>query len=73
MPLNQTEKIWFYTKGDREKYGPYTDGELVKLIQQEILTEKDLIWMVDLDHWIAIGDSIYSFYLPNQTLDRKEE
>lgn len=64
MALNNTEKVWFYTKGDGQKYGPYTDVELVKLIQQEILVDDDYIWMVDLDHWIEIGNSIYSVFLP---------
>ena len=57
------DKIWYYTRGDGEKYGPYSDTELVKLIQQGILTGEDYIWMMDLDQWILIGDSIYSFYL----------
>ncbi|MBP3891392.1 MAG: DUF4339 domain-containing protein [Solobacterium sp.] len=57
------DKIWFYTKGDGEKYGPYTDEELVKLIKQGILSGEDYIWMTELDEWILIQDSIYSFYL----------
>ena len=55
-------KIWYYTKGDGNKYGPYTDEELVKLIKQDILTQNDYIWMMDLDEWIKIGDTIYSEY-----------
>lgn len=57
------DKIWFYTKGDGQKYGPYTDEELVKLIKQEILEAEDFIWMTDLDEWVKIGDTIYSYYL----------
>ncbi|MBR2825137.1 MAG: DUF4339 domain-containing protein [Solobacterium sp.] len=55
-------KIWYYTKGDGNKFGPFTDEELIKLLKQEILTVDDYIWMMDLDEWIKIGDTIYSEY-----------
>ncbi len=59
-----TEKLWYYNKaGSTEKPGPFSDEELTKLIWQGILTGEDLIWMVDLDEWLKIGDSIYSVYL----------
>lgn len=61
------DKVWYYTKGDGNKYGPYTDEELVKLIRQEILVEDDYIWMMDLDEWVRIGDTIYSVYFTTQT------
>lgn len=56
------EKVWYYTKNGQDKFGPYSEEELVKLIQQGILIKEDQIWMMDLEEWIAIGDSIYSFY-----------
>ena len=58
------DKIWYYMKNDRQKYGPYTDAELINLIRQEILLAEDYIWMPDLTEWLKIGDSIYSEYLP---------
>ena len=58
------EKVWYYMKRDKNKYGPYSDQELIALIQQEILLAEDYIWMPDLKSWIRIGTSIYSFYLP---------
>ena len=33
------EKIWYYMNADKTKYGPFTDRELVGLIQHEILNE----------------------------------
>ncbi len=60
------EKLWYYTKGDGEKYGPFSDVELIRLIQQGILTEEDYIWMVDLEEWLLIGNSIYSFYIKQE-------
>jgi hypothetical protein len=57
------DKIWYYMKEDRTKYGPYTDRELANLISNKILTEDDYIWMPDLPNWIRLGDSIYSYYL----------
>lgn len=60
---DNSDKVWYYAKEDGQKYGPYTDEELIKLIQNGILSENDLIWMTDLDDWISVGNSIYSFYL----------
>lgn len=58
------EKVWYYMKRDRQKYGPYTDGEIIALIQQGTLTAQDYIWMPYLDAWLNVGRSIYSIYLP---------
>lgn len=58
------DKIWYYMKPDKTKYGPYSEEELVLLIKQEILTENDYIWMTDLTGWLKVGNSIYAFYLP---------
>ena len=60
---DNSDKVWYYAKEDGQKYGPYTDEELIKLIRNGILSENDLIWMTDLDYWISVGNSIYSFYL----------
>jgi len=57
------DKVWYYMKSDREKYGPYSDGELVNLIKQEILGPDDYIWMTEMEGWVRVGDSVYSFYL----------
>lgn len=45
------DKIWYYTRGDGQKYGPYTDEDLIKLIHQGILEGEDYIWTTDLDNW----------------------
>ena len=57
------DKVWYYTKGDGNKFGPYTDEELVKLIKQGILHKYDYIWMIDLEEWVLVGETIYSIYL----------
>lgn len=57
------DKVWYYTKGDSNKFGPYTDEELVKLIKQGILHKYDYIWMIDLEEWVLVGETIYSIYL----------
>ncbi|MBR2066780.1 MAG: DUF4339 domain-containing protein [Solobacterium sp.] len=59
------DKVWYYMKRDRKKYGPYSDEELIRLIQNEILEGEDYIWMPDLQSWLCIKDSIYSIYLEN--------
>ena len=60
VPMN---KVWYYMKQDRQKYGPYTDSELVSLIREGILSGSDYIWMTGLTGWLKISNSIYSFYL----------
>ncbi|MDO4414594.1 MAG: DUF4339 domain-containing protein [Erysipelotrichaceae bacterium] len=59
------DKIWYYMKPNRRKYGPYDDQELIALITKEILLADDFIWMPDLKDWIKVGDSIYAFFLPD--------
>lgn len=52
------DKIWYYTRGDGQRYGPYTDEDLIKLIRQGILEGEDYIWTTDLDEWVQIKDTI---------------
>ena len=58
------EKVWYYMKPDKSKYGPYSDSELAALIRQEILDGDDYIWMPDMSGLLKIRNSIYSFYMP---------
>ena len=60
------DKVWYYRKKDNQKYGPYTDEELIRLIRLEIINAEDEIWMVDLETWVNLGNSIYSCYIPGQ-------
>lgn len=59
----QDVKVWYYKKDSGQKFGPFSDRELIKLIEQEILVGTDDIWMVDLDEWISIRDSVYAYFL----------
>ncbi len=61
------DKIWYYTHGDGQKYGPYTDEDLIKLIRQGILEGEDYIWTTDLDNWAMIQDTIYCVYLEEES------
>ena len=63
------DKIWSYTRGDGQRYGPYTDEDLIKLIRQGILEGEDYIWTTDLDEWVQIKDTIYSIYLEEDTIE----
>ena len=58
------EKVWYYMKQDKSKYGPYSDAELAALIRQEILEGNDYIWMPEMAGWLKVRNSIYSFYMP---------
>ena len=63
----QSEKLWYYNKaGETGKVGPFTDEELIRLIWQGILSGDDYIWMVDLDEWLKLGDTIYSSYIEKE-------
>ncbi len=57
------DKVWYYMKQDRTKYGPYTDKELANLISKGLLDPEDWIWMPELANWLKLKNSIYSFYL----------
>ena len=49
------DRLWYYTKrGSTEKFGPFTDAELVQFNKQEILCKDDYIWMPDLKNWLEI-------------------
>ncbi|MBQ9047219.1 MAG: DUF4339 domain-containing protein [Solobacterium sp.] len=60
------EQTWYYTKGDGQQNGPYTDEELEKLIRQGIILADDYIWTDGLDEWLLVGNTIYSIYLPKE-------
>ncbi len=60
------DKVWYYMKADLNKFGPYTDEQIISLIKNEILLFDDYIWMPDMENWLRIGDSIYSTYLPSE-------
>jgi len=59
------DKIWYYKRRGNggEKFGPYSEDELINMIRKGIIDPLDQIWMVDMDDWIVLKDSIYSFYL----------
>ena len=65
----RNSKDGYYTRGDGQKYGPYTDEDLIKLIRQGILEGEDYIWTTDLDEWVQIKDTIYSIYLEEDTIE----
>ncbi|MBW9212452.1 MULTISPECIES: DUF4339 domain-containing protein [Terrabacteria group] len=58
------DKIWYYLNHSaKEKLGPYTDEELIKLLNQGIVDVDDYIWMKDFENWLKVEDSIYSIYI----------
>lgn len=58
------EKVWYYMKKDKLKYGPYSDNELCALIHQGIIDANEWIWMPDMKGWLKVANSIYSVYIP---------
>ncbi len=61
--MSEENRTWYYAKPSGDKFGPYSEEEIIKLLRNGILTATDYIWMIDLDNWVLVGDSIYSFYL----------
>ena len=58
------DKSWYYMTLDREKFGPYSDEELVALIRSGELTKNEYIWTPGLEHWLNVGNSVYASFLP---------
>lgn len=63
--MSNNNAIWYY-RNNRKKEGAFTEEELIKLIQKGILEAADEIWMLEMENWMKLGDSIYSFYLKNE-------
>lgn len=59
------DKVWYYMKKDKSKYGPYSDKELCALIHQGIIDPDEYIWMTDMKGWLKVQNSIYSEYIPS--------
>ncbi len=57
------DKIW-YVRSSKRKGGPFTEDELIRLIRQEIVDEEYEIWNPDMEKWMRLVDSVYSFYIP---------
>ena len=54
---NNTEpEAWYVLRG-KNKYGPYTYFELIRLLQQKTLFEYDFVWNVKMDNWKAIAEA----------------
>lgn len=58
-----SDKVWYYLK-EGTKFGPYNESEMIKLIKHGIVEANDQIWMLDLKNWIALKDSLFSYYMP---------
>lgn len=59
------DKIW-YVRSSKRKGGPFTEEELIRLIRQEIVDEEYEIWNPDMQGWMKLVDSVYSFYIPSK-------
>ena len=57
------DKTWYYLKNN-QKEGPFTENEIIKLIQHQIING-DYIWMLDLNDWVLLKNSLFSLYMPN--------
>ena len=58
------DKTWYYLKNN-QKEGPFTENEIIKLIQHQIIKVDDYIWMLDLNDWVLLKNSLFSLYMPN--------
>lgn len=63
--MSNNNAVWYY-RNNRKKEGAFTEEELIKLIQKGILETEDEIWMLEMENWMKLADSIYSFYLKNE-------
>lgn len=60
------DKVWYYMKRDKSKYGPYSDEELKALIRQGIIDKSEYIWMPDMKGWLKVENSVYSVYISDE-------
>lgn len=60
------DKVWYYMKKDKSKYGPYSDSEVRALIRQGIIEKDEYIWMTDMKGWLKVENSIYSIFVSDE-------
>lgn len=56
--------VWYY-RNAQKKEGGFSEEEFIKLIQMGIIEENDEIWMMEMEKWMELKETIYSFYIPN--------
>ncbi|HCY06215.1 MAG: DUF4339 domain-containing protein [Erysipelotrichaceae bacterium] len=61
------DKTWYYFKNN-QKEGPFTENEIIKLIQHQIIEGDDYIWMLDLNDWVLLKNSLFSIYMTNNDM-----
>lgn len=49
--MKETEKEWYYGNAEKERYGPYSFGEMKDLWKENILTTKTRCWAQGMDGW----------------------
>ena len=54
---------WFVLKGE-EQFGPFTYGEVIKLMQNKLVFQFDYMWAVHLESWTSLSE------LPEFSADR---
>ena len=59
---------WYVRRKDGKKDGSFSDAELAALISKGIVEPEDEIWTMKMTDWMALKDSIYSFYLPREEM-----
>ena len=62
----ETNNRWYVRRKDGKKDGSFSDSELAALIRKGIVEPEDEIWTIKMADWMALKDSIYSFYLPQE-------
>jgi hypothetical protein len=53
--MQLTNAIWFVLKGE-QKFGPYSQLDLIKMLQERALYEFDYIWNPNLDNWKRMAE-----------------
>ena len=59
----ETNNRWYVRRKDGKKDGSFSDAELAALISKGIVEPED-----EMTDWMALKDSIYSFYLPREEM-----
>lgn len=54
--------MWYY-RNAQKKEGAFSEEEFTRLIQMGIIEENDEIWMMEMENWMVLKETIYSFYI----------
>lgn len=63
--MNRLEQIFYYRTTTKQE-GPFTEEEMIRMIQTGLIDAECEMLILEMENWIKLKDSIYSFYMPKE-------